>query len=136
MAADPGTYLRLKAAIDATIDRIDEKSMAAKALSDAYAVFRGEALLVAKAESVQPEFDRLFPAPKSVSRPTTRGGYDPIAAASDANEGLALLARLSGWLDGFERQLKFDAVTSIYARARSNQDDGNGAPIAANRQRW
>lgn len=112
-------FLRLKSAIDATIAGIQEKSTAAKALSDAYATFRSEAEDVARQQGVEAEFGRMFPPPVKVDRPSVRGGgLDPFALASDANDALSLLARLSGWLDGFAQEIRLTAETDAYAKAR------------------
>lgn len=119
MPSDVGLFLRLKSAIDATIAGIDEKSAAAKALADAYATFRSEAEDVARQQGVEAEFGRMFPPPVKVDRPSVRaGGFDPFALASDANDALSLLARLSGWLDGFVQEMRLTAEAEAYAKAR------------------
>lgn len=122
---DPGVFLRLKHAIDATIGGTEEKSTAAKALSDAYATFRGEAELVARDNDVEDEFQRLFPTARKVDRPSvSQHGFDPFSLASDANDALSLLRRLSGWLDGFAAKARLEAEADAYARARLQQEQG------------
>lgn len=96
MSGDPGIFLRLKASLDSTIQGVEEKSLAVKALTDAYAVFRSEAERVAEQEHALDEFKRLFPPAPEVSAPSARGGFDPIAAGGSSAEALSLLARLSG----------------------------------------
>jgi hypothetical protein len=118
VASDPGAFLRLKSAIDATIGGIDEKSVAAKAFADAYATFRAEAQRIAQDQGVAEEFSRMFPAPTVVARPTVQRGLDPFGLASDANDALSLLVRLSGWLDGFVQEVRLKMEAEAYATAR------------------
>jgi hypothetical protein len=118
MSGDPGIFLRLKASLDSTIQGVEEKSFAVKALTDAYAVFRSEAERVAEQEHALDEFKRLFPPPPEVSAPSARGGFDPIVAGGSSAEALSLLARLSGWLDGFVQSIRMQAEADAYARER------------------
>lgn len=122
MVTDPGVFLRLKSSIDATLAGMPDKTNAAKALADAYATFRSEVARVAEDNGVTAEFDRLFPAPTTLSHPSIRGGYDPFAAASHANEALSTLTRLSGWLDGFVQQVRLDTEANAYAETRLRQE--------------
>lgn len=118
MSGDVGVFLRLKASIDSTLQGVEEKSFGAKALADAYAIFRSEAERVAEQEHALDEFKRLFPPPPDVSAPSARAGFDPIAAASSSAEALSLLARLSGWLDGFVQSIRMQSEADAYARER------------------
>lgn len=124
MAIDPGPFLRLKAAIDSTLSGGDDKSLAAKAFSDAYAVFRAEAARIADEEDVVEEFDRLFPAAPTVSTPSVaRGGFDPFKAGSDVAEASSLLRRLAGWLDGFVQSARLEAEAAAYASERVRHEN-------------
>jgi hypothetical protein len=118
VALDSGSYFRLKAAIDATLLGLGSDSTAAKAAADAYATFRAEAERLAADARVVEEFKRMFPIQGEVPRPALSRGYDPIAAESAARESISLLTRLSGWLDGFSRQVQSEAEAQAYADRR------------------
>lgn len=115
---DVGTFLRLKSAVDSTLHRVESKTGAAKALTDAYLTFRSEAALIATAEGIDDEFERLFPGMERVTKPVARAGFDPIAAASAASEAQSLLTRLSGWLDGFVQKVRLEEDAAAYASER------------------
>lgn len=121
MPTDGGVFLRLKSAIDATLTGLPDRTNAAKALGDAYATFRCEAARVADDEGVTEEFGRLFPPPAPIARPSVNT-FDPITAASDANDAFSLLARLSGWLNGFVQQVRLEGEAKAYAEARARQE--------------
>ena len=122
MPVDPGVFLRLKSAIDATVSGIGEPAVSVKALADAYTAFRAEAERLAHDNQLDDEFERLFPAPQETASPSTRAGVDPFALASQGNEALSLLNRLSGWLDGFVQTARVSAEAQAYAEARLRQE--------------
>lgn len=107
MSSGAGRFLRLKSAIDATLESTGDSSLAASALAVAYRDFRVEAHQIAEDTETVDEFLRLFPQPLPLA-PTKRlgAGFDPVTAGTSAHEARALLARLSGWLDGFVQELR------------------------------
>jgi hypothetical protein len=128
MTIDTGRFLRLKGMVDGVLasSSSDQRSLQAKALSDAYLSLRDEARELAEAEAVTAEFDRLFPnLPGAVpSSKISSAGFDPFEGASYANEAAAALAKLSGWLNGFVEQARLAMEAEAYAKARVNQERG------------
>lgn len=122
MPIDPGVFLRLKLSIDATLAGLEQRTLAAQALAEAYASFRSEAERVAEVEGVLDEFGRLFPLPTVARQPSVSAGFDPVAAASGSSESRSLLLRLSGWLGGFVEQTRLELEARAYAEARTGQE--------------
>jgi hypothetical protein len=122
MASDPGAFLRLKAAIDATLAGTEAKSTAARALAERYAAFRAGAARLADESGERDEFDGLFP-PAAPS--TSRSGGGPRVsqqAMEDAHAAYALLSGLSGWLNGHAEQVQLDAEARAYSEARQRNE--------------
>lgn len=118
MTIDAGQVLRLKQAIDSTLAGLGDRQLAGKALAEAYASFRSEAILIAEDGQLSDEFNRLFPAGPDARQVGASFGSDPFADESEANESRSLLHRLSGWLDGFKDLAQVEANAAAYAKAR------------------
>jgi hypothetical protein len=114
--------LRLKAAIDTTLDEVEVDSTSAAALSKAYETFRSEVSVAVFAEGLSDEFDRLFPPGSVAPAPSSSSGFDPRRAAGQANEAAAGLAGISGWIQGNIRALQARAEAEAYAEARLRQE--------------
>jgi len=118
MTLSAGRYFRLTASIRSTLESLEVKGDAVRALSDAYITFRAEGRLVAEERGVVDEFERMFPElaePAPVGGPSARG---VIRAASDAHGAAGLLLRLAGWLDGFAEEARLELEAKAYAEAR------------------
>jgi hypothetical protein len=55
-------------------------------------------------------------------------GFNSLAASCDASVAfsLSLLARLSGWLDGFFERIRTDAEARAYAEVREQHEHSRG----------
>lgn len=121
MATDTASALRLKGMVDSVLrnSNADQRPMEAKSLADAFESFRAETRKFAEERGIAAEFDRLFPK-LTGSPPSTRQLFE---AASFANEAAALLAKLSGWLDGLVQEARMALEAKAYAEARLQQEN-------------
>lgn len=123
MTADAATALRLKGMVDGVLhnSNADQRPLEAKSLADSYQSLRSEARALATDREIADEFDRLFP-PMNGTPPSATGQL--FEAASFANEAAALLAKLSGWLDGLVQEARLEMEARAYAEARLQQESG------------
>lgn len=122
MASDAGAFLRLKAAIDATLVGTEVKSTAARGLAERYATFRSEAGRLAEERGEADELARLFPAAAPSTSTGGLGALDIQRSMEDAHAAHALLTGLSGWLNGHVEQVRLEAEARAYAEARDRHE--------------
>jgi hypothetical protein len=117
---DPTKCLRLKTAIDSTLASIDNDAASGNALPDAYTAMRAETRSSIDDDNLGAEFDRLFPEGPGArgAVPMSTGMRSGLERASRAAEARALLARLSGWLNGFVENTRMAHEAREYAAAR------------------
>lgn len=118
-----GPYLRLRAAIEATINSIPDESQTSSgsALPKAYKRFRNDAVRLIPDEDIE-QFLRLCP---EWTQPLG-GVQKPGTHARWFNEAKALLASLAGFLDGYVQETQLQINAEEYAKAKVADERGIG----------
>lgn len=98
---DRGAAIRVRAAIEATLREQGSYPTNAEGLAEAAGRFRSAIHeLVRDEHPLAVEFEALFPATTSRSRPAGRPGGDRFDGAGLAKSARMHLAGMSGWLQG------------------------------------
>jgi hypothetical protein len=118
---DIGKFMRLRRAIQSTVEGLDDDqaAMAGEALARHYVRLRKEVAAVVSPQEEE-EFARLFP--------EAANGYGraPMEQAKKFHAAKGLLAQLGGWLQGFIDEAELQARAEVYARERVKQKRGVG----------
>jgi hypothetical protein len=119
---DLGRLLRLQEAINASTDT-EASGKAAPALSESYMRLRGQAAELVAETQLADEFAATFPEIEVVQGPS---GRDPaqaaafsISAAPQAENALALLRQLGGWVAGIVREMTLEQQMRIEAQEKA-----------------
>jgi hypothetical protein len=125
MTLDVARFLRLQGAINAAVAAVPagHAATAVSALAGSYMNMRAEVRLVID-ESLQDEFDRLFPVMEVPAAPDVMGGggFDPLKSADVANQARTRLNTMGGWLDGFVQDSRIKIEAQAYASARIKEE--------------
>ena len=121
MNEDIDRFFRLKSSIDRTLELVDAEPGSVEGVLDAYVSFRTEAQMVARDNDLEDEFDRLFPSIGDATPPAVTNLHARKAAAMKYR---ALLARLSGWLEGSTQAVRLREESRAYAIERARLEAG------------